>query len=330
MKALKFDDKLRLIPDAPVVESDDEALIEVLCAGICNTDLEIVKGYAGFQGILGHEFVGRVVASPDKKLLGQRVVGEINVGCNNCDLCRANDSRHCLNRTVLGIKNRDGAFAEFLSLPLRNLLVVPDSLSNDEAIFIEPFAAACQILEQLTINQSTTVAVLGDGKLAQLIVRAVGTTGCNLTVIGKHQAKLALMENLATHAYQVQANKNIESEVLQKSSGERFDIVIEATGSETGLSMAMNLVKPKGTIILKSTHHQTTAFDMSQLVVNEIQLIGSRCGRFHPAIEVLRKGNLDLLPLISAKFSLDEGLAAFAKAAEADTLKVIIDMQKSG
>ncbi len=328
MKALKFDGNLKLVQDAPIVKRDGEALIEVLCAGICNTDLEIVKGYAGFQGILGHEFVGRVIDSPDPSRLGQRVVGEINVGCNHCDLCKANDSRHCQNRTVLGIKDRDGAFAQYLSLPLRNLLAVPDSLSNEEAIFIEPFAAACQMLEQVEIKPTTTVAVLGDGKLAQLIARAIGTTPCYLAVIGKHQSKLALMHNLATQTYLVQPTSHIENEILRETSGERFDIVVEATGSETGLPVALNLVKPKGTIVLKSTHHRKTTFDISQMVVNEIKLIGSRCGRLAPAMETLSRNKVDLVSLISAKFDLDAGLAAFAKAAEANTLKVLVSMQK--
>jgi threonine dehydrogenase-like Zn-dependent dehydrogenase len=299
----------------------------VLAAGICNTDLEIVKGYAGYRGILGHEFVGRVIESPNQEMLGKRVVGEINVGCNRCHLCLAGDPRHCQNRTVLGIKDRNGAFAEFLSLPPRNLLLVPDSISNDEAIFIEPFAAACQILEPLEIDQTMSVAVLGDGKLAQLIVRALGTTPCNLTVIGKHQSKLAAMQDWVSSTYQVQATKNVEREILLARAGELFDVVVEATGSKTGLSMAINLVRPKGTIILKSTHHQMTAFDMSPLVVNEVRLIGSRCGRFHPAIEMIEKRNLDFRSLISAKFGLAEGIAAFAKASEAEVMKVILEMK---
>jgi threonine dehydrogenase-like Zn-dependent dehydrogenase len=327
MKALKFDGNLKLVQDAPVGKREGEALIEVLTAGICNTDLEIVKGYAGFHGILGHEFVGRVLESPNQEMLGRRVVGEINVGCNHCNRCLAGDPRHCQDRTVLGIKGRNGTFAEFLSLPLRNLHLVPDSISNDEAIFIEPFAAACQILEQIEIDSAMSVAVMGDGKLAQLIVRALGTVACNLTVVGKHQSKLASMQDWVSSTYQVQAAKNIEHEILHERAGEPFDVVVEATGSETGLSMAMNLVRPKGTIILKSTHHQMTALDMSLIVVNEVKLIGSRCGRFHRAIEILKDSNLNLQPLISAKFGLEEGITAVAKAAEAEVMKVILEMK---
>jgi threonine dehydrogenase-like Zn-dependent dehydrogenase len=327
MKALKFDGELKLVQDAPVIKEEGEALVEVLCAGICNTDLEIAKGYAGFQGILGHEFVGRVVESPDKKMLGQRVVGEINVGCGNCDLCRTEDARHCPNRTVIGIKNRNGAFAEFLSLPIRNLLAVPDSLSNEEAVFIEPFAAACQILEQIELSHSTNVAVLGDGKLAQLIVRAVALTGCKLTVIGKHESKLALMQNIVSDFFLDEGRENLVAEVFRRNSAAPFDVVIEATGSEKGLPLAVSLVKPKGSIVLKSTHHQLTAFDMSPIVVKEIKIIGSRCGRFQRAIEVLTKEKIDLKSLITAKFDLDDGLNALAKAVEANMLKVIIDMQ---
>src|SRR2546428_1535707 len=192
MKALRFDGELKLVCDAPIPRREGEALIQVIAAGICDTDLEITKGYAAFRGTLGHEFVGRVVESPDGALVGQRVVGEINVGCGECELCRGGDARHCPTRTVLGIKGRDGAFAEFVSLPAVNLKAVPRSVSDETAVFVEPLAAALNILEQVSITPSSDVVIVGDGKLAQLIVLAMAQTGCSLTVIGRHEAKLEL------------------------------------------------------------------------------------------------------------------------------------------
>ncbi|HKS41370.1 MAG TPA: alcohol dehydrogenase catalytic domain-containing protein, partial [Blastocatellia bacterium] len=212
MKALKFDGNLRFVNDAPVPGREGEALIQVIRAGICNTDLEIVKGYAGFHGILGHEFVGRVVESPDASQVGRRVVGEINAGCGSCKLCRAGDARHCPSRTVLGIKARDGAFAEYLSLPPHNLIEIPDTLSDETAVFVEPLAAAFNILEQVNISSSTRVAVIGDGKLAQMIIRVVALRGCALTVIGKHEAKLALASDVGARAIQI-SDTNAQSAV---------------------------------------------------------------------------------------------------------------------
>ncbi|MEW6128408.1 MAG: alcohol dehydrogenase catalytic domain-containing protein [Acidobacteriota bacterium] len=326
MKALNFDGKLRLIKDAPISRYPDEALVKVICAGICNTDLEIVKGYAGFQGILGHEFVGCVVESPETEFVGKRVVGEINAGCGKCELCLAHDSRHCADRTVLGIKNRNGAFAEYLSLPVQNLLMVPESISNEEAVFVEPFAAACQITEQVEINPETKVAIIGDGKLAQLIARALFFTGCELTVIGKHLNKLSLLKNYATQYFIYEESKDNVGELLKVNLGESFDVVVEATGSATGLPFAIQIVKPKGTIVLKSTHHQKTTIDMSAVVVNEIKIIGSRCGRFQKAIEVMTDFRVDFKSLISKKFPMDAGIEAFQAASQADVMKVIIEM----
>jgi alcohol dehydrogenase len=326
MKALRFDETLKLEKDVPVARREGEALIEVICAGICNTDLEIVKGYAGFHGILGHEFVGRVVESPDDRWKGLRVVGEINVGCQNCELCKAGDARHCANRTVLGIKDRDGAFAEYLSLPLRNLLVLPDSITDEEAIFIEPLAAACQILAQLEINSTTTVAVIGDGKLAQLIIRALAPTNCSLTAIGKHRGKLELVDGISTRSILIENTADILSEVGQQTNNEKFDVVIEACGSATGLPLAVGIVKAGGKIVLKTTFKGNAQLDLSQAVVNEIQMIGSRCGRFEPAIKLLQDKSVDVGPLITDKLPLDEGLQAFEKAGSAGSMKIILQM----
>src|SRR5205085_7372240 len=275
----------------PVVRREGEALVQVLRAGICNTDLEIVKGYAGFRGTLGHEFVGRVVESPGGALAGRRVVGEINAGCGACALCRAGDPRHCAERTVLGIHSRDGAFADFLSLPPHNLIEVPDSISDEEAIFVEPLAAAAGILEQVRVDEATRTVVIGDGKLAQLICRVLAQTGCALSVIGKHQEKLALLDDTGARGLHLNvAGKDsamAQRWLDEQGLSQRFDVVVEASGSATGLAMAIALTRPRGVVVLKSTHHGETSADLSPVVVNELQLIGSRCGRFAPALDLL-------------------------------------------
>jgi threonine dehydrogenase-like Zn-dependent dehydrogenase len=324
MKAIRFDGSLRFAVDVPVPRREGEALVQVLCAGICKTDLEIVKGYAGFRGTLGHEFVGLVVESPDEALIGRRVVGEINVGCNRCELCLSGDSRHCTGRTVLGIKGRDGAFAEFLSLPPRNLIEVPDEISDEEAIFTEPIAAACQILDQISISPSSRVVVIGDGKLAQLIIRVLAQTSCNLTLIGKHRRKLELASVAVRHLFQIRDRAEPAS-ILKQVGGEKFDVVVEASGSPSGLPLAISLVRPRGTIILKSTHHATTPVAMSPVVVDEISIIGSRCGRFHRALALLASKAIDVRDLISERIRLDQGLHAFDRAAEPTALKVILE-----
>lgn len=320
MKALTFRDSLKLARDAPVPRREGEALVQVICAGICNTDLEIIKGYAGFHGTLGHEFAGRVVEAPDLSLVGRRVVGEINAGCGVCELCRGGDSRHCAARTVLGIKGRDGAFAEFLSLPAGNLVELPDSVSDEAGVFVEPLAAAFNILEQTNIKTSHDVAVIGDGKLAQLVVLVLAQTGCSITLIGRHADKLEMARRFGAHRVLVDS-----PELVREWRG-RFDLTIEASGSPSGLGTALALVKPRGTVVLKSTYHGSTSLELSQVVVNEVTIVGSRCGRFGPAIDLLAGGQVDLSPLISARFPLDEGLAAFETAAAPGNLKVILQI----
>jgi len=307
-----------LVHDAPIPRRNGEALVQVICAGICNTDLEIAKGYAAFQGTLGHEFVGRVVESPDGSLEGRRVVGEINAGCGHCKLCAGGDSRHCVERTVLGIKGRDGAFAEFLSLPSRNLIEVPDSVSDEAAVFIEPLAAAFGILEQVEINGSHDVALIGDGKLAHLIALVLAQTNCALTIIGKHKEKLERAKAFCPHALQ------IETHAPGQDFKGRFDVAIDATGSPSGLATALDVVKPRGTVVLKTTHHGVTAVDTSQIVVNEIRIVGSRCGRFGPAIDLLSTGDRALRTLITGRFPLDAGLLAFEEASASESMKVIL------
>jgi threonine dehydrogenase-like Zn-dependent dehydrogenase len=320
VKALTFRDSLKLVRDAPVPRRHGEALVQVISAGICNTDLEIVKGYAGFHGTLGHEFVGRVVESPDLSLVGRRVVGEINAGCGHCELCLGGDPRHCAARTVLGIKGRDGAFAEFLSLPVRNLIELPDSVSDDAAVFVEPLAAAFNILEQVTIKSSNEVVVVGDGKLSQLIVLVMAQIGCSITVIGRHKEKLEMARRFGAY------RGLLDAPGLGREWERRFDVAIEATGSPEGLATALGIVKPRATVVLKSTHLGSTPLEVSHVVVNELTIVGSRCGRFRPAIDLLAGGHVDLSPLISRRLPLEEGLRAFEEAAGAENMKVILQI----
>jgi threonine dehydrogenase-like Zn-dependent dehydrogenase len=332
MKAIRFDGALRLVSDVEVPRIPGEALIQVICAGICNTDLEIAKGYAGYTGTLGHEFVGRVIESPDVEWIGRRVVGEINAGCGKCDLCLKGDSRHCPDRTVLGIKGRDGAFAEFLSLPVANLYEVPETVTDEEAVFIEPLAAAAHVLEQVNITKDSRVAILGDGKLAQLLAQVIATTRCDLTVIGKHEDKLAVASLSGARSVLLPDSglppAVIASQLLSNSVKDRFDIIIEATGSANGLPIALGLVKPLGSIVLKSTHHGETTADLSRLVVNEVMLIGSRCGRFAKALDLIGKHPVNVLPLVSHRLPIDEAFFAFEEAERGRALKVILNISQ--
>ncbi len=313
MKALRFENGELKLAELEPPQRSGEALVRVALAGICNTDLEILRGYAGFQGVLGHEFVGVVEASPECTQVGQRVVAEINVGCGVCADCLACDPRHCPKRTVLGIRGRDGAFAEFLSLPPQNLLPVPVGISDRAAVFIEPLAAACEILDQVTIQPQHRVAVIGDGKLGQLIARVLATTGCELILIGKHLDKLEL-------AAQAGINTRLKSEVAAM----RFDFVVEASGSANGLQAALELVRPRGTIILKSTVQGAVPLDTARIVVNEVTVLGSRCGRFAKALELLATGQVKVEPLITSEFALADGLAAIREAQRPGKLKILL------
>jgi threonine dehydrogenase-like Zn-dependent dehydrogenase len=316
MKALRFvDDELRLMNiDTP--HHSGEALVRVKVAGICNTDLEIVRGYANFTGTLGHEFVGMVESSPDESQIGRRVVGEINAGCGSCHLCRSDDPRHCLNRTVLGIHGRDGAFAEYLSLPPRNLLIVPETVSDRQAVFTEPLAAACEILDQVAIKAADRVAVVGDGKLGQLIARVIATTGCDPVLVGKHASKLEIAAQAGI--------RTVELSRVAIDPASRFDYVVEASGAPGGLELALDLVRARGTIILKSTFHGAVRLETSRIVVDEISIVGSRCGRFEEAIALLEAGKIDVEPLIAGEFKLEDGVAAMTEAQRAGSLKVLL------
>lgn len=319
MNALRFEDNKLQLANVAVPRRDGEALVRMTMAGICSTDIEIARGYAEFRGTLGHEFVGVVEESPDRSQIGRRVVGEINAGCGQCDLCRRNDPRHCPDRTALGIRGRDGAFAEYLSLPPRNLLIVPDSVSDRQAVFTEPLAAALAILDQVEIGASHRVAVVGDGKLGQLISRVIARTGCDLTLIGKHDAKLELAARAGVKTAKLGA-----PDAMDAAWASRFDFVVEASGSSSGIGLALDLIQPRGAIILKSTFRGAVRLDTSRIVVNEIRVIGSRCGRFETALRLLESGCVDLEPLIAREYQLAGGVEAMAEAERPGTLKVLL------
>lgn len=314
MKALRFDGKnLNYIKDYPKPQTG-EALVKVSMAGICGTDLEILQGYMSYEGVLGHEFVGVVVESKNKDLIGKRVVGEINVGCEKCDSCKKGMQRHCPNRSVLGILNRDGAFAEFLSLPEKNLHVIPDSITDKQAVFVEPIAAAFEIKEQVLLKPDWHVAIVGDGRLSQLIISVLKTSCSDITCFGRHQNKLDRLEKLGIKT-------KIGIEPVEEFS---YDLVVEATGSNSGFLDSMKLVKPKGTVILKSTIASKENLDLTPAVVNEITLVGSRCGPFRPAINALASGMISVDGLIDSEYPLEKFNEAFDQAKNSKTLKVVL------
>ena len=290
-----------------------EALIRVTLAGICGTDLEITKGYMGFNGVPGHEFVGIVERCGKKDLVGKRVVGEINLSCEKCFYCRNRMYNHCPNRSVLGILNKDGVFAEYATLPVGNLHVVPDSVSDEEAVFTEPLAAAFEVLEQVDIVSSDKVCVLGDGKLGLLIGQVLSTTNCNLLVVGNHKDKLSILEK-----------SGIKTEPGPSFKERGFDMVVDCTGSHSGIETAIDIVRPGGRIIIKTTVAKRGRIDLNRIVVNELNLIGSRCGPFPPAIRAIESGNMDLHSLISGKFTLEDGVKAFRQASKRDIIKIIL------
>ena len=292
-----------------------EALIRVTKSGICNTDIEITRGYAGFEGTIGHEFVGVVEESGRSELLGKRVVGEINAGCGECPLCIAGDPRHCPRRTVLGIKGRDGAHAEFLRLPDVNLVEVPGAVSDEQAVFAEPLAAAYGITEQVDIDPETRVAVVGDGKLGILCALSLGLRSNRVTLIGRHASKLHIAER--------QGIESLLSGDAAKLTSE-FDVVVEASGSESGFATALDLVRPRGKIVLKSTFQGKPAWEAWRVVVDEITIVGSRCGRFEPAVGLLADGQIDVTPLVSDDLPLSRGIEAMAKAQAKGVMKVLL------
>ena len=315
MLALRVDKKRLAVKNVDKPDRADEVLVRVLLSGVCNTDLEIARGYAGFNGTIGHEFVGVVEESSDSTLIGRRVVGEINAGCGDCDLCRGGDSRHCLNRTVLGIHGRDGAHAEFLQLPTINLLPVPDNVPDEHAVFTEPLAAACGVLERVQINASDRVAVIGDGKLGLLCAQVIALTGAAVLLIGKHSSKLRIAERRGIE---------IATPKLAAKRKQQFDVVVEASGSASGFGLAVDLLRPQGQLVLKSTFHGKTELDAARIVVDEISIVGSRCGRFSPALDLLKKAAIDVDSLISEEYPLANGVHAMRRAASKGVMKVLL------
>jgi threonine dehydrogenase-like Zn-dependent dehydrogenase len=304
------------LADVPEPAADGEAIVRVLVSGICNTDLEIARGYASFRGTIGHEFVGVVEDAGGGSIArGARVVGEINAGCGSCARCARGDPRHCPTRTVLGIVGRDGAHAELLRLPARNLLRVPDSVSDEQAVFTEPLAAACNILESSAMDASMRVAVVGDGKLGLLCAMVLAAHGLSPLLVGKHATKRELAERRGIEAASVEAAIAL---------GRVFDAVVEASGAASGFALALDLLRPQGTLVLKSTFHGATPVDAARVVVDEIRVVGSRCGRFAPALELLARGAVDVASLVSDVMPLERGVAAMERAAAPGVLKVLL------
>jgi threonine dehydrogenase-like Zn-dependent dehydrogenase len=289
------------------------ATIRLLLGGICNTDLELQRGYYGFTGTPGHEFVGEVVEADTPGLIGKRIVGEINLACTKCQWCFKGLGRHCPNRTVLGIVKHPGAFRELLTLPERNLHVVPRSVPTEHAVFVEPLGAACEILDQVKIPRGATVAVLGDGKLGLLVSQVLKASGANVDQFGRHRNKLRIAEQIGVHGH-----------ITKRFPVAEYHYVVEATGSSKGLKHAVAMCRPRGTVVMKSTVHGNVAIDTAPVIVNEITLVGSRCGRFEPALKLLAQGKVRVDGMISDEFALDQAATAFDRAAARGVLKVLL------
>lgn len=308
---------------------EGEALIRVVLTGICNTDLEIIQGYMGFRGVPGHEFVGVVEeiygATAQARyghLKGQRVVGEINAACHrpDCWYCSHAIPTQCPARTTLGIVNRDGAFADYLMLPVENLHAVPANVSDEEAVFVEPLAANFEILEQVHLKPTACALILGDGKMGQLAAQVLTLSGCEVLMVGKHQEKLALVERRGVRTYLLTDEDHFALEY-----GRRVDMVVECSGSAQGLALALRLVRARGTLVLKSTVAQQSQLHLAPIVIDEIRVQGSRCGPFAPALRALSQKLIDVRPLITTRYSLNDGLAAFERASQQGVLKVLMD-----
>jgi 2-desacetyl-2-hydroxyethyl bacteriochlorophyllide A dehydrogenase len=316
MRALWLEQqRLTFRENVPIpVPDKSQVLIRVLFSGICSTDLELLRGYYPFTGIPGHEFVGEVVSSADdESWIGARVVGEINISCGQCATCKSGLERHCEYRKTLGIHDWDGTFAEYLILPMTNLHKIPEGVSNEKAIFTEPIAAAHEILEQTTIDESERVLIIGAGRLGLLTAMVIHQTGCELDVVVRHKKQQAILENC-----NIQAINEVDI------GSKKYDVVVEATGSVEGFTQACKSIRPRGRIILKSTYKGNSEVNFSQIVVDEVCLIGSRCGSFDPALRLLAEGKVDPLPLIEAVYPLEQGIRAFDLAARSGVLKVLI------
>lgn len=312
----KIDDRewrmVGAIGSRPRFSDNQTVVIKVHLAGICSTDLQIFKGYMNFTGVPGHEFVGSVSDGPEN-LRGKRVVGEINFGCGQCENCAGGLSRHCPNRKVMGILGADGTFAEFVSVPANNLHVVPENVSDEEAVFTEPLAAAFEILEQVQLNPGDEILVLGDGKLGNLCAQVMKLTGANVTALGKHEDKLKVIKRAG-----------VRTMLLNDWQPRLYDVVVEATGSQSGLKLAMTAVRPRGTLVLKSTIAGEHHLSLAPLVINEVTVIGSRCGLFEPALEALEEKSILVTPLIEKVYSLNAGIEAVAHAARTGARKILL------
>lgn len=315
MQALWLEDQqIKLRDDIPQPNKPAEALIRIRKAGICSTDLELVKGYYPYTGIPGHEFVGEVMEAPDKTWIGRRVVGEINVVCGACEACCNGRSTHCENRTVLGIVNRGGVFAEYTSLPLENLQRVPDSVPDEAAVFTEPLAAALEIQQQIQVKPTDRALLIGAGRLGQLIAQTLALSGCDLRVVARHK-----------HQRQLLNARGIRLIIEEEVQPRKWDIVVEATGSPDGFNLARRAIRPRGTILLKSTYKGDINVNFSSIVVDEITVLGSRCGPFGPALRLLENRVVDPTVLIAAQYKLSASLKAFEHAAQAGALKILLE-----
>ena len=319
MKAVVFDKELKLVNDyKKPVPQKGEALIRVTLAGICNTDYEITKGYMGYSGILRHEAEGIVeeINDPDQSLLGKRVVSEISYGCKdpNCPYCAEKLYRHCPGRHTLGIWRKDGCFAEYFTMPLEVLFEVPNNVDDKQAVFVEPLAAACEITEQLHIKPFEKTVVLGDGKLGLITALTLNAQNIDVILVGKHQNKLDIAKA-----------QGVETSLLENFEIEKkYDVVIEATGSISGFETAMALTKPRGTLVLKSTVAASKEFNLAPIVIDEITVLGSRCGQFGAALRLLKSHKIDFTPLISAEYPVDKAIEAFEANKQKETLKVLL------
>lgn len=313
MKALVFDKELR-VEDVPMpVPAPGEAVVRIITAGICNTDIEIRKGYMSYAGILGHEFVGIVEKAQNDYLVGKRVVGEINCVCGQCRYCKMEMPNHCINRTVLGISKHPGVFAEYATIPEANLHIVPDAIQDDVASFAEPLAAAFRVSEQISINAEDRIIVLGDGKLGQLISQALWLYSRNIVCVGKYTWKLQML-----------ATQGIPTAVGTSEIEGQADIVVDATGSPDGLVRAISLVRPEGTVVLKTTCTEPLALESAVAVVNEVRIIGSRCGPFRAALEALAMGTVEIRPMITESYPLTDAIYAMGRAEAQGVMKVLL------
>ncbi len=297
----------------PEAESG-EALIKVMKAGVCGTDAALLAGMYEFTGIPGHEFVGRVEAGPEA-LKGQRVVGEINVVCGKCEMCKLGRKKHCSDRTALGIRGRNGAFAQFLTLPLENLHRVPPEVSDDAAVFTEPLAAALDVLDHIDLRTTERILIVGDGKLAQLVCRVLALEGAEVDVIGRHRRKLERLEGVVSHVLGAKA-----------APARHYDVAVDCSGNSAGVLTALDALRPRGTLVMKSTSPGLATMDMARLVVDELRLVGSRCGPFPRALELLAAGGVNAESLIDARYALDQGVEGLERSRQAGVLKVLLDI----